>query len=193
MSLLFFNIAQKMEDDMERGFRKIREYLNGGYVAEHVAVDKTKADYRTIRTIAIRFAEMGKAVYIPPVVHHKSEDYRRIFGRLMGTKYERKCPDLIVDEVFYEYEDFTKPWKKRKIRNMLTHGLIQSSKLILDNNKGCSDRYIRNAVIRKYNLDNACITEVWIYEKGNIRLFYKDGIFYKTTGKTSVLPVTPVP
>ena len=168
-----------MEDDMERGFRKIREYLNGGYASEHVAVDKTKADYRTIRTIAMRFAEMEKAVYIPPVVHHKSEEYRLIFGQLMGTKYERKCPDLIVDEVFYEYEGYQRPWNRRKIKNMLAHGVVQSSFLIIDNTRGGADRLIRNAVSRKNKIDPAALNEVWMYEKGHIRLFFKDGEFYK--------------
>lgn len=30
----------------------------------------------------------------------------------------------------------------------------------------------------KRNLPNQNIDEVWIYEKGEIRLFYKDGKFY---------------
>lgn len=29
---------------------------------------------------------------------------------------------------------------------------------------------------------NTRIDEVWIYEKGKIRLFYKDGIFHKNNG-----------
>ena len=106
---------------MENGFIRIKTFLNGGYVAEHEAVDRSKKDYGPIRSIAYRFAEMGKKVSILPVMHHKSEGYRNIFGRLTGTKYERKCPDLIVDEVFYEYEGYRRPWNRRKIKNMLAH------------------------------------------------------------------------
>ena len=73
--------------DMENGFIRIKTFLNGGYVAEHEAVDRSKKDYGPIRSIAYRFAEMGKKVSILPVMHHKSEGYRNIFGRLTGTKY----------------------------------------------------------------------------------------------------------
>lgn len=178
---------------MENGFRKIREYLNGGYVVEHELVDRTKKDYAPIRTIAFRFAELGKKVTILPVMHHKSQGYQNIFGRLVGTKYERKCPDLIVDEVFYEYEGYQRPWNRRKIKNMLAHGVVQSSFLIIDNTKGGADRLIRGAISRKNAIDPAALNEVWIYEKGHIRLFFKDGKFYKTTGRTKALPMTLVP
>ena len=176
------------ESDMENGFIRIKTFLNGGYVAEHEAVDRSKKDYGPIRSIAYRFAEMGKKVSILPVMHHKSEGYRNIFGRLTGTKYERKCPDLIVDEVFYEYEGYRRPWNRRKIKNMLAHGVMQSSFLIIDNTKGGADRLIRGAISRKNKIDPAALNEVWIYEKGHIRLFFRNGDFYKYNREDSCPP-----
>ena len=89
----------------------------------------------------------------------------------IGTKYERKCPDLKVGNIFYEFESFEKPWNKRKIKNMISHGMEQSS-YIIDNTKGCSDRYIRRMIANKARTSN--IQEVWLYEKGTVRLVYKN-------------------
>ena len=94
-----------------------------------------------------------------------------MFGGLKGTKYERKCPDLIVDGRYYEYEGYTGQWSKRKLKNMLSHGLKQSDRIIINNNKGCSDRYIiqciKSRILDKsFNYD---IKEVWVYEKGKVR------------------------
>lgn len=85
-----------------------------------------------------------------PRLHCKSEEYKQIYGSLIGTKYENKCPDFSVDGVFYEYEGFVKPWNKKKVGHMLSHGLQQSSRVVINNTKGCSDRFIRKAVWQEY-------------------------------------------
>ena len=54
--------------------------------------------------------------------------------------------------------------------------------LIIDNTKGCSERFIRKQIMARIHLPKQAIDEVWIYEKGNVRLFYKDGTFYKNNG-----------
>jgi hypothetical protein len=95
-----------------------------------------------------------------------------VFGQLKGTKYERKCPDLIADGVFYEYESFVPPFKKEKTGNMLSKGLKQSSYVIINNNKGASDRFIKKNIFDRIKLGQI-VDEVLIYEKGKIRLFYK--------------------
>jgi hypothetical protein len=54
---------------------------------------------------------------------------------------------------------------------MIKKGSIQSSRIIINNNKGASDRYIRQNIVKrssdktfKHNID-----EVWLYEKGKVR------------------------
>lgn len=64
---------------------------------------------------------------------------------------------------------------------MLSHGFKQAPNLIIDNTRGCSDRYLRKMIMARLNI-NTRIDEVWIYEKGKIRLFYKDGKFHKNNG-----------
>ncbi|MBQ8958636.1 MAG: hypothetical protein IJ057_09100 [Bacteroidales bacterium] len=159
-------------------FTTRKVFDNGGSVQIMEGVDKGKSDYRDILTISTLFAKEGETVKILARTHFKSETYKEVFGSLVGTKYERKCPDILVGDLFYEYESYERPWNKRKISNMLSHGLKQSSRIIIDNNKGASDRFIRKAVAARLHI-NQQIDEVWIYEKGSLRLFFKDGEFIK--------------
>lgn len=148
-----------------------------GIIRIMTGVDKTKPDYKAILTIATLFAKDGHQVKILTSCHFKSQEYRNVFGRLFGTKYERKCPDLLIDDdLFYEYEGFEKPWKKEKVRRMISHGMKQSALMIINNTRGASDRFIRQAIVARLNV-GASIKEVWLYEKGRLRLFFKDGIF----------------
>lgn len=159
------------------GFKLERKYKNGGALYIHPEVEKGKGDYKTILTMSRQLAKQGHKVRITPRLHVKSEEYKVIYASLIGTRYEGKCPDFEVDGVFYEYEGFSKPWKKRKVKNMLTHGMKQSPNVVIDNTKGCSDRFIRSTVIKKLQANNGVLSEVWIYEKGKVRLFFKKGKF----------------
>ena len=159
------------------GFKLERKYKNGGALYIHSEVEKNKGDYNTILTMARQFAKEGHKARITPRLHVKSEEYKTVYAPLIGTIYEGKCPDFEVDGVFYEYEGFCKPWKKRKVKNMLTHGMKQSPNVIIDNTKGCSDRFIRSTIIKKLQAGNGLLNEVWIYEKGKVRLFFKKGKF----------------
>jgi len=91
---------------------------------------------------------------------------------LSETKYDWKCPDLKTGNIFYEYESFTPPFSGKKLRRMLSHGAKQSSYIIINNNKGASDtylrRYIHTRLVQTQDLD-----EVWVYEKGDVRLLFK--------------------
>ena len=154
-----------------------KAFKGGGIIRIMTGVDKTKPDYKAILTIATLFAKDGHQVKILTSCHFKSQEYRNVFGRLFGTKYERKCSDLLIDDdLFYEYEGFEKPWKKEKVRRMISHGMKQSALMIINNTRGASDRFIRQAIVARLNV-GASIKEVWLYEKGRLRLFFKDGIF----------------
>lgn len=160
------------------GFKLEHNFKNGGKLYVHPDIDKDKADYKDMKRICLQLAKMGHEVRMTPRLHCKSEEYKQIYGSLIGTKYENKCPDFSVDGVFYEYEGFVKPWNKKKVGHMLSHGLQQSSRVVINNTKGCSDRFIRKAVMARIHLPGQEVNEVWIYEKGNVRLFYKDRKFY---------------
>ncbi|GHV27211.1 hypothetical protein FACS1894176_08900 [Bacteroidia bacterium] len=80
---------------------------------------------------------------------------------------------MIIDGEFYEYESFCAPFKKEKISNMLSKGMKQSSRIIINNNKGANHRLIKRNIFNRVHLENQNINEVWIYEKGKVFLVYK--------------------
>ncbi|GHT19196.1 hypothetical protein AGMMS4957_02910 [Bacteroidia bacterium] len=153
-------------------FKLHKKYKNGGQVFIHPLVDKKKSDYKAILNIANQFAKVGRTVKLTPVVHFKSEEYRQIYGALTGTKYDWKCPDLQIDDLFYEYEGFMPPFKTTKLRRMLSHGAKQSARVIVNNNKGASDTYLRRYIHTRL-LQTADLDEVWVYEKGKVRRLFK--------------------
>jgi len=148
-------------------YRLIKEYNMAGQIWIVEDLDTSKPDTNDIMHIAECFASMGCVVRIPRPVHFKSEMYGVLFGGLIGTRYEKKCPDLCVDGKYYEYESYVRPWNKRKLSNMLSDGLRQSDRLIIDNRGGSSVRQIIRAIKSRLNV-NATITEVWIYDGDSV-------------------------
>jgi hypothetical protein len=153
-------------------FKIYKQYENDGKVLIHNAIDKKKPDYKDILTIANNFAKEGRIVMLTPILHHKSDEYKQIYGSLAGTKYDWKCPDLSIDDKFYEYESFTPPFRQKKLSRMLSHGRKQSPRIIVNNNKGASDTYLRRYIYSQLR-QGADFEEVWAYEKGIVRLLFK--------------------
>lgn len=52
---------------------------------------------------------------------------------------------------------------------MLSHGMAQSDYVVINNTKGCSDRFIRKQIVTRQRLNPSAFKEVWVYEKGEIR------------------------
>ena len=125
--------------------------------------EESKPDAADLKHIAECFARMGSDVVILKPIHFKSPEYAVVYGSLIGTKFERKCPDLMIDGNYYEYESFVRPWAKRKLSNMITSGLRQSDRIILDNRDGASHRQILRSIRARLNI-NAQIKEVWVYD-----------------------------
>lgn len=163
----------------QNGFKLEKSFKNGGKLYVHPDVDMDKSDYKAMKKICTEFAKAGHEVKMTPRRHYRDKEYNEIYAALIGTPYYRKCPDFKVDDKFYEYEGFVKPWKRRKIKNMLSHGMEQSPYVIIDNTKGCSDRIIRATILNKLKNNNRLLKEVYLYEKGSVRIFFKDGVFIK--------------
>ena len=148
-----------------------KKFKNSGKI-EIIDGYKKKTDHSDLISISRFFAQKGDSVKITTDIHFKDEKYKEVFGALIGTKYERKCPDLIINGKFYEYESYLPPFKSDKLYRMLSRGLSQSSHIIINNNKGTSHRYIKNAIGNRIRLGQK-IDEVWVYEKGKNTLLYK--------------------
>jgi len=157
-------------------FKTYKQYGNGGKVLIPKNINKKGSDYKSLINIANFFAKEGKIVKLNPTVHFKSDEYEQIYKSLTNTIYERKCPDLQIDGLFYEFENYTPPFRKRKISRMISQGTKQSSRIIINNTRGSSDRFIRDNIYKriKDKTFNMEINEVWLYEKGELRLFYKN-------------------
>lgn len=70
---------------------------NGGSVSVHALVDKEDSDYNKLVAIAKVFAKMGKEVKLTPKMKRPPQfEYEEIYCNLVGTRHERKCPDLNV-------------------------------------------------------------------------------------------------
>ncbi len=162
----------------EEGFTTKKVYPNGAKVRVMNGVETDKSDYNDLLTIAREFAQRGKNATLMERIHYKDERYKTVYKSLIGTKYEKKCPDLLIGDKFYEYESYQRPWTKKKISNMFKHGLVQSPNLIIDNNGGAGDRYIRKLIKNRLNI-GMNIDNVWLYEKGKIRPFFINGKFRK--------------
>ena len=121
-------------------FTLYKSFSSGGYVLIMSGVDKSNPDYCDLLSISCFFANKGSSVYILAPIHYKDLKYRKVFGALIGTMYYRRCPDLLIDGDYYEYESYERPFKSRKISHMIKRGAEQSNRIIIDNNKGASDR-----------------------------------------------------
>ena len=167
------NEPARTPDDLSDNLFDVYEDANDG-VSFKIAkgIDKNKSDYADLLNIAKEFSKMGESVAILRLYHVKSEEYRMVFGTLEGTKYWGKNPDLLVGDKFYEYESFVQPWKKRKVANMISDGMAQSENIIIDNNGGATERFIRRTVYSRINI-GANIKEFWIYENGVLKNLLK--------------------
>ena len=153
-------------------FKLCKTFSNDGKIEIMKGYVK-RDDYSHLFSISRFFAARGCHVQITTNVHFKDEIYQEVFGGLIGTQYERKCPDLIIDGKYYEYESYRPPFKKEKISNMMSKGLKQSSRIIINNNKGIVHRIIKKNIYYRIRNAQQQIEEVWAYEKGQVILLYK--------------------
>ncbi len=135
-------------------------------------IDTSKNDYRDLLKIASEFAKKGEVVAVLKPYHVKSDEYRTVFGALQGTKYWGKNPDLLVGNRFYEYESYVRPYTNKKISRMLSHGMAQSDKIIIDNKDKQEDWYIQKLIDARLKV-GATINEVWLLENTGLRILFQ--------------------
>jgi hypothetical protein len=138
----------------------------------HDLVNHGDSDYEKLIQVADFFAKQGKVVRLTPKMTRPPKfQYDSIYGSLVGTKYEGKCPDLSVDGLWYEHEGFVSKKAKNAFRNMLNDGLKQSDRLIIDKPK-LEDAYMKR-IIRQRVSDGQHIREVWLKDRREITLLFK--------------------
>ena len=151
---------------------ELTTYPNGGKVVVYNAIDRSTEDYKRILSCATFFARQGKQVVMPPKldVPYKNPAYDMIFGTLRGTPYYGKCPDMIVDGMWYEHEGYTKVNPKTNFSNMCKRGFRQSDKIIIEK-CNLTDGYMLRSIEGQMK-SGVRISELWVRaEDGCRRVF----------------------
>ena len=151
----------------------LSRYPNGGTLTVYNSIDRTTGDFHRIRCCAEFFARQGKTVVMTPKldVPYKNPAYDKIYGSLRGTQYYGKCPDLLVDGVWYEHEGYSNVNPKTNFSNMMKRGLRQSNRVILED-CGLTDGYMKRNVLVRIS-ENQMITEVLVRKGDEIRVIFK--------------------
>lgn len=144
-----------------------------GLIRINRLVNQNDNDYNKLYQIAEYFADKGSVVELAPKMSRSSNfEYESLYYDLIGTKYEGKCPDLKIDGLWYEHEGFVTDNPKRAFRNMLSHGLKQSNRIIMDK-PDLTDRHMKRCIQNRIN-NGEDIVEIWLRDNdGNITLLYK--------------------
>lgn len=148
-----------------------KQYPNGGKIWLMLGLDTTGSDYEDIIAIAKCLAKDGHEVKVLHAVHYRDPLYQKVFGELIETRYYRKCPDLLVDGDYVEYESYRTDQPKKAFRNMLHNGLAQSDRIILRYCK-LSDGYMLRK-IRGYAQNGLIISSIVIFDGKSLRPLYK--------------------
>lgn len=153
-------------------FNVLKEFENGGKILVHQLVNHEDSDYSKLISIAEHFASLGKEVKLTPKMSRPPKFvYQNIYGSLMGTKYEGKCPDLLIDDVWYEHEGFTTDNPKNAFRNMMRDGLRQSDRLIIDKPE-LTTAYMKRVIWQRVQ-EGHLVNEIWLKDGGVLTLLYK--------------------
>jgi hypothetical protein len=87
------------------------------------------------------------------------------------TPYYGKCPDLLVDGVWYEHEGYSNVNPKTNFSNMMKRGLRQSNRVIMED-CGLTDGYLKRNVLVRIS-ENQRIREVLVRKGDEIRVIFK--------------------
>ena len=149
----------------------IKRYNNGGTIEIYKGFKHRGDDYERIYTCCKHFAKQGKRAIIMPSINYKDPIYQVLYKDLIGTQYERKCPDICVDGVFYEHEGFCSSNHKKAFLNMMKRGTKQSSRIIIED-CGITERYVKrwcvNIVVSDKHIEELLVID----RTGNIRTIF---------------------
>ncbi|MDD3687552.1 MAG: phage minor head protein [Bacteroidales bacterium] len=148
-----------------------KEYENGGKIYVSGNVKTEKRDFTQIVQDAEHFAKQGKVVEILPEVNINSNDYKTVYGDLIGTKFYPKCPDFKVGNVFFEHEGFTSDKADNAFFNMMRRGSKQARNIVIDD-CGMPDWWMRQKIYRRVNNEGHDYGEIYVNKNGVLRRIY---------------------
>ena len=165
-----------MNED-NKDFILFKHFAEKGNVYLMSGLDKSNPDYSDLLSIACWFAKQGKDVKILSPTHYKDPVYHRVFGPLIGTMYFRKCPDLLIDGEFYEYESYERPFQMERVERMISRGSRQSGDIVIDIRESSVTKKVVNDKIQRLKGQKSFlnpINSVWIYNGEAVEAVYKN-------------------
>jgi hypothetical protein len=153
-------------------WKEIVTFTNEGKVILHKDVDVKDSDYKRVFLASKEFAKLGRETEIlPKFKDNTTPAYKEIFGDLEKTPFKGKCPDLRADGIYYEHEGYDPTGNSKNwLRNMITRGIKQSTRIIIEHT-GDSDWYIKRTIRRRIS-EGQSIDEVWILDGETLRQVY---------------------
>lgn len=160
------------ENVKDETWKELASFENGGYSRIHKDVNTNDDDYKRVAAASKGFAKLGRGSNIlPKFKDNTTPAYKEVFGDLANTPYKGKCPDLKVDDLYYEHEGYDRTGTPENwLRNMLTRGVKQSSRLVIEQPND-TDWYIKKTIRRRI-LQGQKIDEVWILDGEELRQVY---------------------
>ena len=165
-------------DKPDLNYIEVASFPNGGRVVKYDFGEYNCHDVADLEKIGIiKARQEGAVVQILPKIEKESIYYNIIFADLIGTIYDRKCPDLRVitkkrGKYYVEYESFTRPFKARALSRMLNRGSRQANSIIIDvRETSITPAFVRRQ-IRRNLLDpdfKRPIKRIWIYNGNSLR------------------------
>ena len=154
-----------------------KSFTDKGSVYVMSGLDKNKPDYEDLLSIACILAENGKTVHILSPLHYKDPTDNNVYGSLIGTEYYRKCPDLLIDGEFCEYESYERPFEMERIERMVARGSKQSSQIVIDVRDSSATKkvvYDRIKRLIAQKTFKGILSKVWIYNGSTVEIVYKN-------------------
>ena len=162
----------------------LKEYENGGKIDVYDLVNQQASDFKNVFACCEYFAQQGKYVLITPSFTgdtFKNPNYHKIYASLMGTLYWSKCPDFLVDGVWYKHEgyDTKKDLSDRQKRAdtfcwMMKRGVKQSDRIIVEDCR-VGRFFAKRTIYNRVNIEKQNISEVYIRTDEGLELIYKKG------------------
>ena len=161
----------------------LKEYENGGKIEVYEIVNQTTSDFNRVFACCDYFAKQGKKTLIMPHFHVtiSNADYRKIYDFLKDTTYWGRCPDFLVDGVWYEHEGYEedKDLSDRRKRadtfsEMMTRGIRQSDRIIVED-CGVGRYYAKRNIYNRIHFEHQNITEVYIRTSESLEPLYIKG------------------
>lgn len=164
-----------MKNSGNNDFILYEQFSGKGSVYLMSGLDKTNSDYNDLLSIACLFAKKGITAKVLSPIHFKDPKYHEVFGTLIGTEYYRKCPDLQIDGVYYEYESYERPFEMEKIERMISRGAKQSGDIVIDiRESSATKRAVNNKIqrLKRQKSFHSAINSVWIYDGETVEVVY---------------------